>query len=141
MFCSSVQYPGVDPDIEEGGAYIEWVWCSHVAHTASAVFLCVDITQGVVGVSGGSAGKILNFDYVRVFLRPSKTTISTQNLWQLDCNLGDSSYGCSLEHLPLESAFVCKVLPPLSFGICRFECFMFAGHKAVNCIEMCAVSE
>ena len=54
--------PGVDPDIEEGGAYIEWFWCSHVARAASAVFLCVDITQGVVGGSGGSLPR-KNFEF------------------------------------------------------------------------------
>ena len=52
----------MDPDIKEGGAYIEWVWCSHVAHTASAVFLCVDISQGVVGGSGAHSTR-KNFEF------------------------------------------------------------------------------
>ena len=44
---------GADPDIEEGGAYIEWGWCGHVACAASAVFCACVITQSVVGRSGG----------------------------------------------------------------------------------------
>ena len=60
---------------------------------------------------------------------------------QLDSNLGDSSMVVSWSPFPLKSAFVCEVLPPLSLGSCRFECFMFAGHEAVIHIEICAVSE
>ena len=66
----------------------------------------------------------LNLDHIRVLLRPSKTTITTQNLSQVDCNLGNLSYG--------------RFLKPLGS---RFEYFMFAGHEAVTCTEMCAISE
>ena len=31
-------------------------------------------------------GKFLNLGHMRVLLRPSEITITTQNLWQLDCN-------------------------------------------------------
>ena len=78
-----------------GGAHIEWGLCGHAAH---AVF-CARIMQSVVG---GSVGMLPegNFDHMRVLLRPSEITITTQNLWQLDCNLGDSS-----------------ILEPVPFGI------------------------
>ena len=74
---------------------------------------------------------VLNLDHMRVLLRPSETTITTQNLWQVDCNLGDSSYSGLSEPLkfPTESAFVCEVLPPLSLGNCRFECLFLQDVK------------
>ena len=76
---------------------------------------------------------------MRVLLKPSETTITTQNLWQLDCNFGDSLHGRVSEPLPFGSNHC--IVPPLSLGSCRFECFMFAGHEAVIYMEMCAVSE
>ena len=84
----------------------------------------------------------LNLDRIRVPLRPSKTTITTQNVSQVDCNLGDLSYGHFLEPLPfgITEPFYGEVLPLLSLGS-RFECFMSAGHEAVIYMEMCAVSE
>ena len=46
---------------------------------------------------------------------------------------------------PSESAFVFEALPQnwslLSLGSCRFECFMFARHKAVIHIEICTALE
>ena len=32
------------------------------------------------------------FYHMRALLRPSETTITMQNLWQLNCNSGNSSY-------------------------------------------------
>ena len=45
----SLWHTEADPDIEEGGAYIEleWGWCGH------AVFCVCIIMQSVVGGSGG----------------------------------------------------------------------------------------
>ena len=66
---------------------------------------------------------------MRMHLRPSETTITAQNLWQLNCNwsfLGASS----VLNQPLYTV-------PWELQIC----FMFAGHEVVIHIEMCAVSE
>ena len=52
---------------------------------------------------------------------------------------GDSFNGSFSEPLPF--AFVFEALPQNCLGSCRFECFMFAGHKAVIHIEICAASE
>ena len=88
------------------------------------------------GVSGMLAQeKFLHLNHMRVLLKPSETTITTQNLWQLDCNFAWSRLGApSLRNQPLCSA------TSVSLGSCRFECFMFAGHEAVIYMEMCAVS-
>ena len=63
----------------------------------SVLLLCVHITHSVVG---GSGGMLPQETIMRVLLRPSETTMTTQKLWQLDYNLGDSPYGCFLETLP-----------------------------------------
>ena len=52
---------------------------------------------------------------------------------------GDSFNGRFSEPLPF--AFVFEALPQNCLGSCRFECFMFAGHKAVIHIEICAALE
>ena len=53
-------------------------------------------------------GVFSNLDHIRVLLRPSTTM---QNLWQLDCNSGNSWYGHFSEPLLSESAFVYEGLP------------------------------
>ena len=70
-----------------GGGHTQSGVCAAMLHMQ---FFCVRIMQSVVG---GSVGMLPegNFDHMRVLLRPSEITITTQNLWQLDCNLGDSS--------------------------------------------------
>ena len=58
------------------------------------VVLFALITHSVLGgVGHAHPGQFLNLKHMRVLLRPSETTITTQILWQLDCNSGDSSYG------------------------------------------------
>ena len=99
-------------------------------------FLYVHIMQSVIGGSGAPTGKFLNLDHMRVFLEPSETIITTQNLWQLD--FGDSLYGRVSEPLPFGINYC--LVPPLSLGSCRFECFMFAGHEAVDLYgDVCCV--
>ena len=44
---------GADPEVEEGGAHIEWIWCSHAARAARRIFLCERITHSILGGSGG----------------------------------------------------------------------------------------
>ena len=84
----------------------------------------------------------LNLDHMIVLVMPSETTIIAQNVWQLDCNSGDTLYGrfsepLSLWNQPLYMRHCYRTVRQN----CRFECFMFAGHEAVIHIEMCAVSE
>ena len=125
--------PGADPDIEEGwggGAYTEWGWCGHAARAASAVCCARIITQlSVVWGSGGmlSQEDFLNLDHVRVLLRPSKTTITTQNLSQVDCNLGDLSYGRFLEPLPF------RITEPLYVRYCR--CCLLGADLSALCLQ------
>ena len=81
-----------------------------------------------------------NLDYMKVFLRPSETTITTQNLWQLDCNSGDSLHGRFSEPLPF-GIILCiwsTAGTELSLDSCRFECFMSAEYEAVIHVEVCA---
>ena len=72
---------GADPDIEEGGGGgIHTVGL--VRPCGQAQFVARIITQSVVWGSGDmlSQEDFLNLDHIRVLLRPSKTTITTQNL-------------------------------------------------------------
>ena len=79
-----------------------------------------------------------NLDHMRVLLRPSETTTTTQNLWQLDCNSG---IFIIWPFLGAPSFGIGETGTELSLGSCRFESFMLAGHEAVIHIEICAVSE
>ena len=77
----------------------------------SFLFLHTCITHSVLG--GGGFGhapqeNFLNLDHIKLLLKPSETIITTQNLWQRDCNSGNSLYGCFSEP---ESAFVYEPLP------------------------------
>ena len=97
---------GLDPEIEEGGIHniLEWglVWHAYSLWAYNA--------QSPSGVWGHvPLGKLQNLDDRRVLLRLSETTITTQNLWQLDCNLGELDIICSflgvlsLQNRPLYS--------------------------------------
>ena len=98
--------------------------------------LFAHIKQSVVGGLGACSPR--KKDHMRV-LKPSETTITMQNLRQLDFNFGNSSCGHVSEPIPFEINHC--VVQPLSLGSCIFECFTFAGHEAVTYMKMCAVSE
>ena len=71
-----------------------------------------------------------NFHHMRVPLRPSETTITTQNLWQLDCNSGDSLYGHFSEPLPFRISlckFVYEGLPQ--------NCLLEAADLNALCLQ------
>ena len=93
---------GADPQIEEGGGTHRVGFAAAMRLAQRAYFLLARITHSVVWGSGGMLPQenFQNLDHMRVLLRPSETTITTQNLWQLDCNSGDSSCGRFLEPLP-----------------------------------------
>ena len=85
--------------LQKGGhIYMNWelVW-----RTQCRV-VCVCRACSIVRGCGGllPRGKL---DHMRVLLRPSETTITTQSLWQLERNSGDSS--------------ICRLSEPLPFGI------------------------
>ena len=132
---------GADPDIEEGeGIHRVSLVRPCGAHSQHGFFACACNTKCGRGVWGHAPpGKFLNLDHMRMLLRPSETTITTLNLWQLDFNLGTNRMVVSQSNS--ESTTVCEVLPRLSLGSCRFECFMFTGHEAVIYMEICTVSE
>ena len=90
--------PGPHPEIEER-LYIYGVDCcgEHLSVHAqySSVWACSpELPQE-------------NFDHTRALLRPSETSITTQNLWPLECDSG----GRFSEPFPSESVFVFEVLP------------------------------
>ena len=71
-------------------AYYSGGWCgARIAHSV---------------VARGSGGRPMfppgNLDHMRMLLRLLETTITTQNLWQLERNSGDSPYGRFSEPLP-----------------------------------------
>ena len=115
--------------MKKGGAYTEWGWCGHAARAASAVCCARIITQSVVWGSGGMLPQenFLNLDHMRVLLRPSETTITTQNLLQVDCNLGDLSYGRFLEPLPF------GITEPLYVRYCR--CCLLGADLSALCLQ------
>ena len=75
---------GADPEVDEGGggAHIEWSWCGHAARAARGIFsLRTYNAQRSRRVWGHAPlGKFLSLDHMRVLLRPSETTITTQNV-------------------------------------------------------------
>ena len=93
--------PGVDPGIE-GRLYIYSVDCCGVHLSVHAQY------SSIWACSPELPQK--NFDHMRALLRPSETTITTQNLWPMECNSGNSLQGHFSEPLPSESAFVFEVL-------------------------------
>ena len=68
-------HAGTDPEIEEVGAYR--VGAARVACSC----LCAYSEQCSRGVWGHVPSGL---DHMRVLLRPSETTITTQHLWQLE---------------------------------------------------------
>ena len=84
-------HAGADLEVEEEGG----------THRVGLVRPCGARSFLLRAYNAQCCRKIKNLDHMRVLLiRPSETTITTQNLWQLDCNLGDSSYGRFSEPLP-----------------------------------------
>ena len=72
---------GVDPEMEEGGGgggggRVE------IGGRVYRVQLAVDVVHTIVGGSGGMLPQE-NLELMRMLLRPSETTITTQNLWSL----------------------------------------------------------
>ena len=126
---------GVDPEIEEGwgGIHIEWGLVRAV--------VCVCIVHSVLRGSGGRLPQE-NLDLMRVLLRPSETTITMQNLCQLECNSGDSSVVVSRSPFPPESAFVFVALPQnCLLGAADLSALCLQNMLAVLHIELCAASE
>ena len=123
--------PGADPDIEEGGGHTQSGVGAAMRRAQPAQFVvhASDNAKRCMGVWGHAPpGKVLNFDHMRVLLRPSETTITTQNLWQVDCNLGDSSYGRFLEPPSLRNHS-----EPLYVRYCR--CCLLGADLSALCLQ------
>ena len=143
-----LQVSGADPEIEERGGHTwELVRPCGARSTRSFFFLLcvyslgtglVRIRHSVVGKSGSMLprGKFSNLDHMRVLLRPSETTTTTQRLWQLDCNSGDSSYGRFSEPLPSESAFVFEGLPQNCLLGAADLCLQDMKHRDMHCVRV-----
>ena len=82
---------GVGSEVEEGGSTyrvgLKWPCAAQIAHFFFFFFFlrAYNAQHNSLGRSVGMVplGRFLNLDHTRVLLRPSETTIITQNLWQL----------------------------------------------------------
>ena len=107
--------------LKNGGAHIYRVSLvgSCGAHSTRK-YLCTYNARHSRWVWGhASPVKFSNLDHMRVLLRLSETTITTQNLWQLDCNLWYGHLSEPLRNQPLYVRHCHRTVR----RSCRFECF------------------
>ena len=57
-FCQKWLPEGADPEVEEGGAHIEWGWCGHAARAARGIFFFFFFASAVSSLLEGSGGML-----------------------------------------------------------------------------------
>ena len=97
--CDGVIPAGADSEFEEGWGTHRVGLVQPCGGRSAHIFFCVLITHSVLEGSGG----MLLQEFMRVLLTLSETTITKQNLWQLDCDSGNRSFfrAPSLQNQPL----------------------------------------
>ena len=100
VYCSLTNWdlsPGRIQRLRKGGIHLEWGFSAQC-----------------------SPRKMWNLEHMRVLLRPSESTITMQNIWQLEYNSGDWSYSGFSEPLPFGiSLCIWGTATKLSRGRCR----------------------
>ena len=116
----------MDSKIEAGGGMR--IELGLVRRVPNAV-VCAHMASSVPGESGHAPPeKTGNVDHVRVLLRPSEATITTQKFMASGvCNSGNSSYSHFSEPLPFGTSLLFEALPQ--------NCLLGAAVFSALCLQ------